>query len=477
MAQPNILLIVTDQQRHESVNGGGGIPWSAPRLRQLAVEGSRFENAYTVCALCSPARASILTGLYPHNHGMWRNCDMFQYAAPDLPDRVRVISQDLSDAGYACGYVGKWHAGTNRMPSHYGFEGMDVPGYGDPYATPEYKAYLEKKGLQPAERVPAICQYGDTGEPLDGVTRGDEEACASCFLAEETIDHLKRYADGDKPFFLVFSLWDPHSPFMPPESWAERFSPDDVELPATLREAFGADSARGRWKNSFYPITASMTDEQWQQVLSHCCAQTAFMDAQIGRVLDALDELGLTDHTAVMATSDHGDSLGAHGGQFDKGPFMYEEIYRIPMIVRYPGNGTAGSVCGRLVTNMDAASTALDMAGCLDRDLDSRSLVPLLEDAQADWPDDVVCETHGHRFPCSNRMVRFGKYKYVFNSMEPEELYDLEADPDERRNLAADPEMKTVRDEGVARLVRNMRASGDPVIGAVTHLSGTLQTP
>jgi len=118
----NILYIVTDQQRYDTLSCYGRTPCRSPHLDRLAAEGTRFENAYSVCALCSPARCSMLTGRYPHHHRMWNNNDMMQWAIRDLPDTERLISQDLIEAGYNCGYSGKWHCGQDKLPCTYGFE-------------------------------------------------------------------------------------------------------------------------------------------------------------------------------------------------------------------------------------------------------------------------------------------------------------------------------------------------------------------
>lgn len=466
----NILLIISDQQRHESVNHtGSNTQWISPSFNRLAEEGTRFSNAYTVCALCSPARASILTGLYPHNHRMWNNCDMFQWATGDLPSDITMISEDLNAAGYNCGYIGKWHIGQERLPSDYGFEGMDVKGYGDPYKTPEYAEYLQKNNLKaPTERA-LLSQYGNEGEALYGILQGDERSCGSYFLAEETISLLHTYAADDRPFFLVLSLWDPHHPCFPPENWAGKIRACDIELSGNLRENLQESNPRlARWQEQFYPSCSSLSDNVWQEIMASYSTLTAFMDAQIGRVLDALDELGLHNSTAVMATSDHGDMMGAHGGLFDKGPFMYEETYRIPLLVRWPEVCNKGSVADALISNMDIAATILDTAGIqVDRSLDGRSLRPLLENTNSRWKDDFVAEFHGHRYLFSQRMVRWAEYKYVFNSSAPDELYNLDNDPLELNNIAERRESSDLIKDSRKRLLQNMALSNDPLLNTV----------
>ena len=181
----NILYIMMDQLRYDAVgrNAVGGVgpgDCRTPELDRLAASGVWFDNAYSVCALCSPARASMLTGRYPHSHHMWNNNDMYQWAAADLPEDERMISQDLGQAGYNCGYVGKWHCGHGKVPSSYGFEGMDVPNYGRPYDTPEYQAYLTSRNLEAPRRTETLSNCA-------GTFSGPPEACAPYFLADYAI--------------------------------------------------------------------------------------------------------------------------------------------------------------------------------------------------------------------------------------------------------------------------------------------------
>ncbi|MDP6042663.1 MAG: sulfatase-like hydrolase/transferase, partial [Candidatus Latescibacteria bacterium] len=202
--QPNILYIVTDQQRYDSLSCVGQWICQTPNLDRLAARGVRFDNAYTTCALCTPARASMLSGLLPHNHRLVRNCA--RGPLRDLPDDVRLISEDLIDAGYNCGYAGKWHCGMQKVPSTYGFVGMDVPNYGNPYGTDEYRNYIESRGLEAPERI----QYVEVGrEGGGGTLSGPVEACAPHFIAEFTIELMKGFAEDrrqtGKPFMMFTS--------------------------------------------------------------------------------------------------------------------------------------------------------------------------------------------------------------------------------------------------------------------------------
>ena len=186
----------------------------------------------------------------------------------------------------------------------------------------------------------------------------------------------------------------------------------------------------------------------------------------------ALSELGLEDDTAVLFSTDHGDMTGAHGGFFDKGPFMYEETYHIPLVARVPGAGRPG-VCSRFVSNMDLATTALDIAGTeIPERHEGRSLLPLIRDPAHEWPDDVMCEFHGHRYLYSQRMLRWDRYKYVFNVSECDELYDLEQDPHELRNCLGDPLYADRLRDGQRRLRMWMERTDDPLLPTAKMMIG-----
>ena len=456
----NVLYIMTDQQRYDTLSCNGATFSQTPNLDDLAAEGTRFERAYSVCALCSPARTSMLTGLYPHNHRMWNNNDMMQWAIRDLADDVRVISQDFVDAGYNCGYTGKWHCGEKKVPSSYGFIGMDVPNYGNPSATKEYANYLAANGLgrpEPMERV------------LGGATMsGPPEASPTWFLGEHASNLLEQFnsdlEDNDRPFMLFVSIWGPHAAYNIPEPYASMYNPADIPPWPNMQDTLaGKPAAHRRFRRTW---GRDAPWKMWQKAVAHYWGYCSLIDDVIGRLLNRLRELGRWDDTAILFSTDHGDMTGSHGGFFDKGPFMYEETYHIPQIVRIPG-AEAGAVSDRFVTNMDLAATALDTAGLpIPENFDARSLAPLAFDADSDWPDDVYVEFHGHRFLYSQRMVRWGSYKYVYNASDEDELYDLAEDPAELNNCIQEAKYQPIAEEGRQRIWNWVQASNDPIRGA-----------
>jgi len=477
----NILYIMTDQQRYDSLSLTGMGICRTPHLDRLAVAGVNFSRAYSVCALCTPARASMLTGLYPHNHKLLINNDTHASSPDEFPDDIRLISQDLAAAGYNCGYSGKWHCGTRKLPSTYAFQGMDVPEYGRVYKTPEYLEYIARRGLKRPEVVEYIPETAASQPRLTGAAgafSGPPEACEPYFVAEYALDLLRKFsaetAAGGRPFMLFVSFWGPHHPCYVPEPYASMYPPAEVKLWDNFDDDLsGRPNLIRKFGASIYPGGKSLDPETWRKMIAKYWGYCTFIDAQIGRLLAALDELKLAGHTAVMFSTDHGDTLGCHGRMWDKDSFMFEETYHIPLMLRIPWMETCGAGCNRFVLNMDLAATALDLAGVKPaRRHDGRSLVPLAANPQAPWSDDVMCEFHGHRFPSTHRMLRWDKFKYVFNAGDFDELYDLENDPAEMRNLIADPAHAGIADECRRRLLQWINNTGDIMeLTAVDYLN------
>lgn len=462
-SRPNILYIMTDQQRYDSLGCVGRSICKTPHLDGLASAGIRFDNAYTVCALCSPARASMLTGRYPHSHHMWNNNDMFQWVVRDLPPDERLISQDLAEVGYSCGYSGKWHCGWEKVPSTYGFTGMDVANYGNPYDTKKYAEYLTARGVERPVRHSAITRWGG------GTLSGTAEACEPHYVAGVAIDLMRqmneeRGASG-RPFMMFVSFWGPHHPCFVPEPYASMYDPANVELWPNFWD--GLDNkprVQSRFLRTFYPEAPILAEDVWRELIALYWGFCTFIDVEIGRLLGALNQMGRAQDTVVLFSTDHGDMMGSHGRLFDKGPFMYEETYHIPLIVHWPGVTSPGAICNKLISNMDLATTALDIAGLPVPDYyDGRSLVPLLGDSNAGWRDDLMCEFHGHRFLYSQRMVRWANYKYIFNAPDEDELYDLGQDPHELVNQIDSPAYAEIAEQGRQRLLKWMEDSGDPL--------------
>jgi arylsulfatase A-like enzyme len=472
-SRPNILWIGVDQMRHDTPSCAGNPVCRTPAIDRLAREGIRFTRAYTPCCLCSPARASMLTGRFAFHHGMGTNCDLYHALASELPDPKMLLHYRLMERGYRCGFVGKWHVGARIGPAEYGFEGMSIPGYGDVKTYPGYEAYLRKAGLSYGPVKNPI--YGNPGGKtlLAGRWNGPEASTPACYLAEYAIQMLDGFAASGRPFLLVCQFWGPHSPHLPSPEFAGRsnraliqpwvnFLDDYRDKPAALR----------RFRRDFYrSLPADWSG--WREIVGLYYDYTAMIDRQIGRLLDRLHELRIDRETIVVFESDHGDMLGSHGGLFDKG-FMYEENYRVPMIVRWPGHVAADRTSDELVYNMDILPTILDIVGHPDETLDGISLRPILEGR--DLPrrrEAIYLEFHGIRSLSSQRaVVTGGGDKYIFNAQDDDEFYDLRRDPGELTNRIASTEY-TAGVERARRLLQEAAARArDPIADYIAKLFG-----
>lgn len=463
---PNILLIMTDQHRYDAL-GHVNQRIKTPHLDQLAREGTRFTRAYTPCSLCTPARASILTGLYPHDHGLLTNNDMYHVLNPELHDRVQAFSSLLRTQGWNCGYVGKWHVGHDKLPSTFGFEGMDIPDYGklDDYAP--YLEYLKKNGLEKPGR--------------SGLTwTGPSEATVPWYLTEVARDMVKRYAKEEQPFCLWLNYWGPHAPYFCEEPYASMYDPASIPEWPNFRDSLeGKPNTHRRFIETGFEGSRDKPWEHWRELVAKYWGKTTAIDAQIGRLLETLRETGCAENTLVVFTTDHGDATGMHGGLFDKGSHMYEETMHIPMITRWPERIAAGGQCGEFVSLLDLMPTFLDLAGIdAPYELAGSSLLPLLAGEQKDWRDCFVAEWHGHRFLNSQRMLRQGTYKYVFTPGNIDELYDLDADPHEFHNLIDNPDHSTTLESLRRRLMQHLLDEKDPLrFGAASFLPGAEGIP
>jgi arylsulfatase A-like enzyme len=463
MSPRNILFLMTDQHRVDTLGTYGNPHAATPMLDGLARSGTRFDRWYTPTAICTPARASLLTGQAPFRHQVLANHERNVGYREDLADGTFTFVEALRDRGYHTGLVGKWHAGTERNAASFGFDGPDLPGWHNPVDNEDYLAYLREHGLPPYEisdRIRGTLPNGGPGNLLAARLHQPVEATFEHYLATRTIELLERYAAApDTPFFLELSFFGPHLPYIVPDAYFDMVDPELVELPKSIAETFEGKPPVQRNYSAHWTFD-TMPIEVTRKLIAVYWGYVSLIDEQIGRVLGALDRLGLTDETAVFFTSDHGEFTGSHR-LHDKGPAMYEDIYRTPGIVRIPG-APAGQVRSEFVSLLDCTATILELAGIDPAPaVDSRSLVPLVEGRQVDWAPDIVCEFHGHHFPYPQRMLREDRYKLVVNPDSTNELYDLQDDPDELLNVYHHPEMAPVRTRLMRRLYGQLRDRGD----------------
>lgn len=458
----NILFLMTDQHRVDTLGCYGNRVVETPAVDGLAATGTVFERCYTPTAVCAPARASLLTGRHPFEHGLLTNEETNSGGREELPDGIPTASRALRDQGYRLGHVGKWHVGRDRGPGYYGFEGDHLPGAFNPYDDPGYREWLDAHGFPPFQvRDPVHTRRpdGGRGHLLAGRLAQPTGATFEAYLADRAIAMLRDFAGDGRPFWLSCHFFGPHLPYLVPDEWYDRYDPADVDLPASMAETFAGKPAVQRAYCDYWGVDG-FDAAAWRKLTAVYWGYVAMIDQQVGRILAVLDELELAGRTAVCFTADHGEFTGAHR-LHSKGPAMYEDIYRIPGLLRVPGAGP-GRRRDEFVTLLDFTATILDLAGATLDGCRGRSLLPLARGEQPpDWPQEVLCEFHGLHFPYGQRMLRDDRFKLVVNAEGVDELYDLASDPDELRNLVNVPGYAAVAAAMRERMRAELARRGD----------------
>jgi arylsulfatase A-like enzyme len=421
--RPNILFLHADQHRWDCLGANGHLAIRTPHLDRMAEEGVNFDHAFTPNPVCSPARACFLTGTWSSTHRCVTipGTEAFQSADPALP----VLTRLLADAGYRVGQVGKFHHEVRGTPTDHGVESFT------PYFA--YKKWREAQGLPPEPRT-----QGWFGE-LDPYTTPEQTSLH--WQADTVLRLLETFRDPDRPFFIRWDPPEPHPPNTLPEPYYSLYPPETIppwpSFPDPLENKPPAQRrTRQRWG------TDGWGWGQWQPLVSRYLGAITLLDAQIGRLLDALDRLGIAENTLVIYSCDHGNMCGGHG-MMDKHYVMYDDIMRVPLLVRWPGVTRPGTVCSAFVSQeLDIAKTVLTAAGAeIPPSFVGRDLIAEAGGSLPDPRPDIFSQYMGtHQGLYSMRMTRDRRWKYVYNPAGIDELYDLEADPGEIANRVDDPD-------------------------------------
>ena len=390
--RPNILLVMTDQQHIDTISAGGCPYVRTPAMDRLVKRGVSFLESHSTNPVCSPARSSLMTGRMPCETGVHVNGRPIREGVPNL-------GQLLGNAGYDTVYAGKWH-----MPRSATY---DIPGF-------------------------RVIASGIGGQG----NLGDAAASRACQAYLEN-------ASGAKPFFMVASFLQPHdicqwlriNKMAPPKL---RYPEIRDELPP-LPKNFGFDAREPGWiarrRSSNEASKGDWGEEQWRYYLWSYYRHIEMVDAEIGRVLDALDASGRADDTVVIFTADHGEGTAHH--QMTRKNNGYEAALKVPLVVAWPGEGDKGRTDRtHLVSGLDVAATIMDCAGVTPpAEVQGRSLRPLVAGKRVEWHDAVVAELIGNK----GRVIRTPQYKYIAYQGDPvDQLFDMQADRGEMRNLSGD---------------------------------------
>jgi arylsulfatase A-like enzyme len=432
--RPNVLFIMADDHALRAIGAYGSELIATPNIDRIANEGILFANSFVTNSICAPSRAVMLTGKYSHINGLRDNRDAFDGSQPTLPKLLR-------QAGYETAIVGKWHLKTEPT----GFDDWRI-------LTGQGRYYN-----------PVFNENGEEVEHTGYVTD---------LITDQAIDFLGG-RDISRPFALLYQHKAPHRNWMPASRHLDLYADHDLPVPETFYDDYaGRPAAAGQemrvadmWlsldmklqpdyygeETHYQPINEAFRDDpakndalaewKYQRYLKDYLSTVAALDENVGRVLDYLDEHGLAEETIVIYTSDQGFYLGEHGW-YDK-RFMYEESLRMPLLMRYPASIAPGQTVDQLVLNLDFAPTLLDFAGAaIPTDMQGRSLRTLAEgSAPADWRDAIYYRyyefPHGWHDVRPHYGIRTARHKLMHftGDMDVWELYDLESDPHELRNL------------------------------------------
>ncbi|MBS1252970.1 MAG: Arylsulfatase [Anaerolineales bacterium] len=448
MGRPNLLFLITDQQRADTVE-----PQTAcqmPNVEALAAAGTQFTRCYAPNPICSPTRASLMTGLLPHSHGMVDCTHTVEAYRAKLKPNLPFWSQTLQEAGYHTGYFGKWHIERSGRLEDFGFD------------TYEVEQYHQLQGLVQRDEDMSPCgvvsQKGYRDFLLYGVVDQPTETTPEYRLYSDGVDFLRQAVrdDPSRPWALFLSTEAPHDPYVAPREYYARYDPADIPRPPSFDDDL---SDRPAIYRRIQRVWDSLDWPQFAEATTCYYAFCSLVDDQVGRILDMLDELGQVDNTVVVFLSDHGDYMGAHRLML-KGVPAFEGAYRVPLIMRGPGV-PAGRQVEQVVSLIDLAPTLVELTAAGEFPCQGRSLLPLLQSDDPAWQSEAFAEMHGQRFFYTQRTLWRDNYKYVFNGFDEDELHDLAADPHELRNLAGDPAYRSVLEEMAGRMWDIVRKTDD----------------
>lgn len=468
---PNILVLMTDQQRWDSLGVYGCDFAHTPNLDRLGREGAVFDNCYVNNPICTPSRASMLTGKHLPGHGVYRLYDV-------LPEGEVLFPERLQQLGYTTALFGKLHVSAvdyehyQRHP-HDGFdvfepcmEGclrMDSP-------NQAYAQWLRENHPEFHDRL---------AENMRNELHHPQDVHMTRWAAERTIDFLQRQ-DGGQPFFCMMSIFDPHNPYEDfPEEMKELLDPNKIPEPVPVEDGMAGkpEAVQREHHNSYMGDFSNYTKDDVRAMRFGYHASLAFADQEFGRVLDALEAQGLDDNTLVIFTSDHGDMLGDHG-LLVKGAFFYEANVRVPLLIRPPRNqGVPSRRVEGLVQLHDLAATVLAAAG-MDHDEiarlmpESQDLLPLCSATGQTGHEFAICcyrnsglssepsRTPYFDPPIHATMIRDDRYKlslfhepYDHSGAGLAELYDVQNDPLEQHDLRHDPDYAKIKDTLLRKLL------------------------
>lgn len=442
----NVVFILSDDHRYDAMSFMGHPFAETPHMDSLASNGVHLKNAFVTTSLCSPSRASILTGLYTFRHRVIDNQRL-------VPEGTLYFPQYLQEAGYATGFVGKWHMG------HYN---------DDPRPGFDYWVSFKGQGVY----LPPSPDYTIN---VNG-KREKQGGYVTKVLTDYALEFLEQQEGSDKPFFLYLSHKAVHANFTPEEKYDGAFRDKPFEKPASEAKVEGNSLNRPRWlldqRNSWHGVDFPYhSDRNLEYLYKRYCEALSSVDDSVGIVLDRLKEMGIYDETLVIYMGDNGFMFGEHG-LIDK-RVAYETSIRVPMLMQCPELFEGGTVVDEVVANIDIAPTVMDAMGLeAPAHFDGASFIPLAQGKEIPWRDYFLYVYYWEKnFPHTPTQfsLRGDRYKFTtyYGLWDTDEFFDIQADPMEQNNLIYDPRYKDKIEEMEDRLYAMMTEMGGDQIPLV----------
>ena len=471
--KPNILIFMTDQQRACSVLPDSPYKAITPSLDEFRRDSVTFHRAYCPSPHCCPSRATFFTGLMPTEHGVWNNVNVASALSRGLHEHVRPWSIDLKTFGYRMLFAGKWHVSNFQPPSSYGWEHVFpecmCPGEGQSPDEQERnarrneldrlqnKATFSRESLRmPGEIVregwPPYVLFGKRKDPLLShcfQNGEDDNPFGDRTVVDAALGTLNKVSREGEPWCMFVGTTGPHDPYVVPERFIDLYAGMEIPLSDTFGDLMNDKPALyRRTRDRFCQLSAA----EHKEALRHYLAFCTYEDWLFGRLINCLKERQEYENTIILYISDHGDYMGDHG-LWCKGLPSFLSCYHVPAILKMP-SAQKGTARDELVSLADFGPTLLEAVGVKSPvEFTGTSLMPLLKgELASNWRNALIFQTNGNETFGIQRSVLTDKWRFIYNGFDYDELYDMENDPSQMKNIAREPEYQAIEKEMYRRL-------------------------
>ena len=444
---------MVDQMHGQVLDKGN--PCITPNLDRLSKSGVKFNRAHTANPVCSPARASIMTGLLPHNHGVTTVTHTVDEDQSNLRTDKEHWAQRLKEDGYKTAYFGKWHVERSRKLEDFGWDDYSfIDGLSDEYINANK---IHKESI--IEELPHLYIDNPPGydnTPFYGISDIDTDKRVLGLVSNGAKEYLNQ-ADTDKPWACFVSVIEPHDPFISTKKYYDMYENIELRLPKSFNdELLDKPNIYRRGQKVF----ENMTKQDHIECIRNYYAMVTEIDHEYGKIIDLLEEKGELENTIIIFTSDHGEALASHG-IYAKNLAAFEEISRIPMIISGPGI-KENKESDDLVSSMDLCPTILDLFDQKEiSNIDSNSFKDILCTEEVNTIQKSFAEYDGTRLQLKQRVLWYKNLKYIFNGFDYDELYDLDSDPNEMKNLIDSDHHKNERQMMIKLYWEELKKNGD----------------